>query len=176
MSDELKYPVGRFERPERFSVEERAAAIRILEAAPARVRDAVKGLSAAQLDTPYREGGWTVRQVVHHMADSHLNAYARVRLALVEDNPTVRAYDEGDWAALADAKAAPVESSLSLLAALHERWAYLLRSLDDEGFNRSFVHPEGWSGTARRFNCRTNDAKHNAAGSNAARCRWRRAK
>ena len=106
------------------------------------MRSAVAGLNEGQLETPYRAGGWTVRQVVHHVADSHLNSYIRFRWTLTEDTPTIKAYDETRWAELPDAKTAPVEVSLKLLESLHVRWVYLLETLDDEAFKRSFVHPE----------------------------------
>jgi hypothetical protein len=147
LADDLRYPVGRFKKVDQLSPDERAAALDILEAAPARMRDAVRGLNDAQLDTPYREGGWTVRQVVHHVPDSHMNAYVRVRLALTEDNPTIKPYEEARWAQLPDARSAPVELSLTLLDAMHARWLLLMRSLATEDFARPFIHPEGWNGT-----------------------------
>ena len=103
---------------------------------------AVAGLDDRQLDTPYRPGGWTVRQVVHHYADSHANSYVRFRLALTEDAPVIKPYDEQRWAELPDAKSAPISVSLTLLSALHQRWVLLLRSLDDQTFARTFIHPE----------------------------------
>jgi hypothetical protein len=106
------------------------------------MRAAVSGLSTAQLDTPYRDGGWTVRQVVHHVPDSHMNAYTRFRLALTESEPTIKPYDQEAWANLADSRTAPVEWSLALLEALHRRWAAMLESLADEDFSRRFRHPE----------------------------------
>lgn len=109
---------------------------------PENLRAAVEGLSAAQLDTPYRDGGWTVRQLVHHLADSHMNSYVRFRLALTEDWPTIKPYDEKLWAQLSDASTAPVETSLELLTALHERWVLLLRSLTAEQWQRGYVHPD----------------------------------
>ena len=110
--------------------------------APAKLRAAIRGLSDAQLDTPYREGGWTVRQVVHHVPDSHMNAYVRLRLALTEEQPTIKPYEEAKWAELEDARRAPVEMSLALLEPLHERWVRLLRSLRAADFSRTFAHPE----------------------------------
>jgi uncharacterized damage-inducible protein DinB len=109
---------------------------------PTRVREAVAGLHDAQLDTPYRPGGWTVRQVVHHIADSHMNAYVRLRFALTEDHPTIKPYSESAWAELADARTMPVDVSLTLLDGLHARWSALLRSLAPEQFARSLTHPE----------------------------------
>ena len=117
-------------------------AIDEIAAAPAKVRAALQGLNDAQLDTPYREGGWTLRQVAHHVPDSHMNAYIRLRLALTEKEPTIKPYDEAAWAKLEDAEHAPVEVSLRLLEPLHERWVRLLRSMKPEDFARTFVHPE----------------------------------
>src|SRR5262249_48433829 len=113
-----------------------------VEAAPAQVRAAVRGLSPEQLDTPYRPGGWTVRQVAHHIPDSHLNSYVRFRLALTEQEPTIKPYDQEQWAKLIDARTAPVEVSLSLLESLHQRWVLLLRSLGPDDWRRNFRHPE----------------------------------
>jgi uncharacterized damage-inducible protein DinB len=139
---ELRYPIGRMERRPSLSVNERRAAIDAIAAAPAKLRTAVKGLSDSQLDTPYRPDGWTVRQLVHHVADSHMNAYTRVRLALTENNPTIKPYDEAAWAELADGRAMPVRVSLDLLDALHERLVHLLRALPGEDFARTLTHPE----------------------------------
>lgn len=141
MSD-LSYPIGKFQPQSTLTPDERRAKIDEIAAAPARMREAVRGLDDAQLDTPYREGGWTLRQVVHHVPDSHLNAYCRLKLALTEDNPTIRPYDEGRWAELGDSRATPVEVSLTLLESLHARWVALLRSLQDEDFGRTFRHPD----------------------------------
>src|SRR5579872_2300713 len=129
-NEDLRYPIGKlkFEGPATFA--QRDHWIRELEEAPKRLRDAVEGLSDAQLDTPYRDGGWTVRQVVHHLADSHMNAYVRIRLALTETDPPVKAYDQTLWAELIDARRAPVELSLALLEGLHARLTSLLRSLE----------------------------------------------
>jgi hypothetical protein len=147
MSDDPRYPIGKLKRTEKLSSEDRQAALEVLEAAPARLRDALRGLTDAQLDTPYREGGWTVRQLAHHVPDSHMHMYVRVRLALTENEPTVRPYDEKLWAELADARSAPVEPSLALLEGVHARLVRLLRSLDEASYARRFVHPEGYSGT-----------------------------
>ena len=114
---------------------------------PARMREAVAGLSDAQLDTAYREDGWSVRQVVHHVPDSHLNAYVRLKLALTEDDPLIKPYDEGRWAQLEDSRDTPIEVSLSLLESLHARWIVLLRSLDENDFGRTFRHPDHGSVT-----------------------------
>jgi hypothetical protein len=138
---DLRYPIGKFQRPSSVTPDQRKAYIDTLAAAPDRFRDAVRGLSDEQLDTPYREGGWTVRQVCHHVADSHMNSFIRFRLALTEDEPTVKPYDEAKWALLADA-ALPVEPSLCLLSCLHHRMVVMLRSLSDADFSRTFRHPE----------------------------------
>jgi uncharacterized damage-inducible protein DinB len=138
---DLQYPIGRFEW-RGSSEDERRRYLDEIEQAPAHLRAAVAGLSNEQLDTPYRAGGWTVRQVVHHLPDSHLNSYTRFRLALTEDEPTIKPYDEGRWAELTDARTAPVEISLAFLEALHSRWVLLLRSLSPADFARRFRHPE----------------------------------
>ena len=139
---DLRYPIGPFSIEEPVSKAQRLTWIEALAALPEQLRNAVAGLDEKQLETPYRSGGWTVRQVVHHVADSHLNSYVRFRWTLTEDTPTIKAYDETRWAELPDAKAAPVEVSLKLLESLHVRWVHLLKALDDEAFKRSFVHPE----------------------------------
>jgi hypothetical protein len=139
---DLRYPVGKYTRPERLSPEERARAIDSIAAAPKALRAAVAGLSDAQLDTPYRPGGWTVRQVVHHVPDSHANAYVRFKLGLTEDGPTVRAYNEADWAELPEAKGAPIEPSLAFLEALHVRWVLALRGIRPEEWGRGLVNSE----------------------------------
>jgi uncharacterized damage-inducible protein DinB len=139
---DLSYPIGRFDFQQAVAPELRQHLIAEIEAAPACLRAAVKGLSEEQLDTPYRPGGWTVRQVVHHVPDSHLNSYTRFRLALTEDEPPVKGYDEKLWAELPDARSAPVEISLALLDALHVRWVALLKSMTDADFHRSFRHSE----------------------------------
>ena len=140
--DALKYPIGSFARDAEPTLEKRRAWIDQIAETPARVRAAVDGLSASRLDTPYRPGGWTVRQVVHHLPDSHLNAYTRLKLALTEDEPAIRPYDEGRWAELHDAKSAPPEWSLALLDALHLRWVDLWRSLEPASFDRRLAHPD----------------------------------
>ncbi len=140
--EELKFPAGRFTFPESVSTEDLALFIGQIEETPARMRAAVAGLSDAQLDTPYRPGGWTVRQVVHHIADSHMNSYVRYRLALTEDSPTIKPYEEARWAELVDARTLPVEPSLTLLESLHARWVPLLRSLSPADWKRTFRHPD----------------------------------
>ncbi len=137
-----RYPIGKFELPKDVTPALRQAAIDDIAATPGRVRAAVAGLNDAQLDTPYREGGWTVRQVVHHLVDSHMNAYIRLRFALTENQPTIKPYDENNWANLEDARSAPVEVSLKLLEPLHERWVRLLHSVKPEEYARTLLHPD----------------------------------
>lgn len=141
-SPDLRYPIGRLVRQGSFTESERAAAIATIAETPAKLRAAVSGLSNAQLDTPYRPGGWTVRQLVHHVADSHMNAYMRTRFTLTEDNPPVKPYDEAKWAELSDAKSMPIEPSLAILDAIHARWVHLLKSLKPDQFARTMFHPE----------------------------------
>jgi DinB superfamily len=139
---DLQYPIGPFAWPADVSADQRRRYIDEIEQAPAHLRTAVTGLTGEQLDTPYRPGGWTVRQVVHHVPDSHLNSYLRFKLALTEDEPTIKPYDQSRWAELADVRMAPVETSLVLLESLHHRWVSLLRSLSEADFARTFRHPE----------------------------------
>jgi uncharacterized damage-inducible protein DinB len=139
---DLRYPIGKFEKDDSPSPEKRRRYIEEIDAAPARLRAAVAGLKPEQLDTPYRPGGWTVRQVVHHVPDSHLNAYVRFKLALTEDEPTIKPYDEARWAELADTRSTPIETSLALLDFLHQRWGKLLRALSPSDLSRKLVHPE----------------------------------
>jgi hypothetical protein len=139
-SDDLRYPVGRF-TPVTPDADVRRAAVAEIAALPLRMREAVAGLTDPQLDTPYRPGGWTVRQVVHHVADSHMNGLVRVKLALTEDAPTIKPYDETAFAALGDMRL-PVDVSLDLLTALHARWVALYDAMTDAQFARTFVHPE----------------------------------
>lgn len=142
MSD-LRYPVGEFQRPTaELSGTDRATMIDQIAQTPANFRAAVKGLNEMQLNSPYRPGGWTVRQVVHHVADSHMNAYIRFKLALTEDTPTVKPYDEAKWAELIDGRTAPIEESLSLLESLHMRWVMLLKGMKSTDFRRMLNHPE----------------------------------
>jgi uncharacterized damage-inducible protein DinB len=139
---DARYPVGKYEQPAKVTPQLRSRAIQEIAATPEKLRAAVKGLDDAQLDTAYREGGWTVRQVVHHVADSHMNSYVRFRLALTETEPTIKPYEESAWAKLEDAAHAPIEVSLRLIEPLHERWVRLLRSMKPEQFSRTFRHPE----------------------------------
>ena len=138
---DLRYPIGKFQRPESTSDDQRRASIQTIEEAPSKIRAAVAGLNDQQLDTPYRPGGWTVRQTVHHVADSHMNAFSRFKLALTEDVPTIKPYLEARWAELADAKG-PIGPSLDILEGLHNRWIALLRSLTPKDLAREFMHPE----------------------------------
>ncbi len=140
--DDLRYPIGRYPFDQPLDTALRPQWIDEIAQTPAQLADAVAGLSDFQLDTPYRLGGWTVRQVVHHLADSHLNCYVRFRLALTEDEPAIKPYDETKWAELADARSAPVEVSLALLEALHRRWVALVESLAPADLARAFRHPE----------------------------------
>jgi uncharacterized damage-inducible protein DinB len=140
--EDLRYPVGRFQRPQSLDPQQRRAAIETIAEAPTKLRAAVAGLSDAQLDTPYRPDGWTVRQVVHHVPDSHLNAYTRFKLALTEDTPTIKTYNEAAWATLEDSKSTPVATSLALLDAVHDRWIRILRAMTPSDFSRTLKHPE----------------------------------
>lgn len=138
----LRYPIGRFKAPEHVSADDRARWIDEIAQLPLLLHGAVEDLSDGQLETPYRPGGWTIRQVVHHLADSHMNAYIRFRLALTEDTPTIKPYDESAWAELVDARGAPQTDSLDLVRSLHRRWIRLLRSMDEDAWARAFDHPE----------------------------------
>lgn len=139
---DLSYPIGRFDWKTAVTPEMRPRLIDEIAAAPALLRQAVDGLDDSQLDTPYRPGGWTVRQVVHHLPDSHMNSYIRFRLALTEEEPTIKPYDQAKWAHLHDARTLPPAASLALLENLHTRWVGLLRGMTDLGFSRTFRHPE----------------------------------
>jgi hypothetical protein len=140
--EDLRYPVGRHQRPDSLTADQRRAAIEAIAAAPSHLRAAVHGLDDRQLDTLYRPDGWTVRQVVHHVPDSHMNAYIRLKLALTEDVPTITPYDEAAWAGLEDSRSTPIETSLTLLDAVHDRWVRLLRAMGPSDFARKFNHPE----------------------------------
>jgi uncharacterized damage-inducible protein DinB len=139
---DLRYPIGQFQYDGPLTDEQRQRLIDQIAEAPAKLRAAVEGLSTQQLETPYRPGGWTVRQVAHHLPDSHLNSYMRFRLALTEDEPTIRSYYEDRWAELDDARHAPIDISLALLESLNRRWVLLLRSLTARDYARTFIHPE----------------------------------
>ncbi|HSS21380.1 MAG TPA: putative metal-dependent hydrolase [Pyrinomonadaceae bacterium] len=139
---DLSYPIGKFKFEGSLTDAQRQDCISKIEATPALMRAAVAGLSDEQLETPYRPDGWTVRQVVHHVPDSHLNSYIRFKLALTQEHPTIIAYDENVWAHLDDARTGPVDVSLDLLDSLHQRWVLFLRSLKGDDFQRTFNHPE----------------------------------
>lgn len=139
---DYRYPIGRYHWDKEITEADRQKWIGEIAALPERLRAAVTGLTEEQLDTPYRKGGWTIRQVVHHLADSHMNSMTRFKLALTESNPTIRPYYEDRWAELADSRTLPVEPSLLLLTGLHHRWTMLLRSLSPEDYARTFYHPE----------------------------------
>lgn len=138
----LSYPIGKFDFTAQLSSEAITASINHIAEAPARLRAAIEGLNQEQLETPYRPEGWTVRQVVHHVADSHVNAYIRLKLALTEETPTIKPYDEARWAELEDSRTTPLEISLQLLESLHQRWVVLLRSLNETDLQRTFRHPD----------------------------------
>ncbi|THD65821.1 putative metal-dependent hydrolase [Robertkochia marina] len=139
--EELKYPIGRFALPEAPGKEEIQAAIAVIEVFPSNLEKTVKSLTDEQLDTPYRPGGWTIRQVVHHVADSHTNAYIRFKWGLTEDTPRIRTYKEDRWATLADVDGTPVEPSMTMLRALHAKWVLALKHLNPEQWKRSIFHP-----------------------------------
>lgn len=148
---DLQYPVGKFTPPQNISDQDRRLFVQQIAEAPAQLRAAVEGLNEGQLDTPYREGGWTVRQVVHHLADSHMNAFIRFKLALTEKEPPVKPYNQKLWAELPDAKVAPVETSLTLIECLHKRFAELLGSMSAADFARTMNHPEQGIVTLERY-------------------------
>ena len=137
-----RYPIGQFSPDSNPTFASRSRHIEEITALPAKLRSALRGLSPQQLDTPYREGGWTVRQVAHHVPDSHMNAYIRFKLALTENVPTIKPYEEAAWARLKDSESTSIDVSLNLLEALHIRWVNLLRSMKAEDFNRKLNHPE----------------------------------
>lgn len=142
MTADPRYPIGKFNGQPPANDAERERFLRDIDETPAKMRAAVKGLSEQQLDTPYREGGWSVRQLVHHVPDSHLNSYIRFKWALTEDEPTIKPYAEDRWAKLEDSKVTPIEVSLALLDSLHRRWSDLLHSLRSEDWKRKVRHPE----------------------------------
>lgn len=141
--EKLKYPIGKFECPKEITAAHVAAGIQVLEALPQRLENLVKDLSAEQLATPYRPEGWTVRQVVHHMADSHHHSYTRFKWALTEVKPMIKAYEEKEWSSLFDARTAPIQLSLTYLSALHAKIVYLLKGLSSEDLKKYYVHPDG---------------------------------
>jgi hypothetical protein len=142
MTQDLRYPIGAFQFVEELTEDQRTTCIAQIEEAPALLSAAVASLTGGQLDTPYRPGGWTVRQLVHHIADSHMNAFTRFKLALTETEPTIKTYEESLWAELADTRTPPIEPSLAIVENLHKRWVILLRSLKAAEWPRTFRHPE----------------------------------
>ena len=142
MSSDPRYPIGPFQRRDELTAAERQSMLEDIADTPARLREAVAGLSDEQLDTPYREGGWTLRQVVHHVPDSHLNAYCRLKLALTEEQPIIRPYDETTWAKLGDVAATPIDVSLTLLESLTTRWMTIFDSMEAGDYRRTFRHPD----------------------------------
>ena len=140
--NQLRYPIGRFSAPDEISAEQIKTYIKTIEESPVKYRKAVQDLNEEQLGTPYRPGGWTIRQVIHHVPDSHLNSYVRFKLGLTENKPTIKPYDEAKWAELDDSRDTPVEVSLTLLESLHKRWANLLRSMTEKDFQKTINHPE----------------------------------
>ncbi len=154
--EKLKYPIGEFSKPEAVSYEDIKGYIQTIEDFPDKLIKAVFGLFDEQLDTQYRPEGWTIRQVVHHLADSHINSYVRFKWALTENKPTIKAYDEVLWAEMKDASSAPVEVSLKLLEALHSRWVMTLKNMSPVDFQRKFIHPE----SKKEINLETNLASY----------------
>lgn len=150
--EKLRYPIGHFHAPDHISQVQLRDWIAELEALPTRLKDLVTPLSEAQLQTPYRPGGWTVRQVVHHLSDSHHNSYIRFKWALTEDNPVIKAYNEKAWAELFDTRTAPIGLSLQHLEAIHAKLVYLLRGLDGQALARTFVHPDSGAATSLEEN------------------------
>lgn len=140
--EEQKYPIGKFQKPTDISENDFKGYIRDIRTFTQRLKEEVQDLSYSQLDTPYREGGWTIRQVVNHCADSHMNGIGRLKLALTEDRPTIKPYYEARWAELPDTKKMPIDPALKMLQGMHERWAALLQSLSQEQRARTFLHPE----------------------------------
>lgn len=150
MIDDLRYPIGKFERSSEITPEMRVEFIQTIKDLPAKIKEAVEGLSEEQLETPYRPDGWTVRQTIHHVADSHLNSFCRFKLALTEDVPTIRPYDEASWAELADSKM-PLEDSFKIIEGIHSRWTNLLNSMTDAEFARKLIHPDSGEWTIEEF-------------------------
>lgn len=141
MQSDLRYPIGKYE-PQPFSQEQKKKWLSDIQYLPSDIEGAVQNLDEAQLQTPYRDGGWTVHQLVHHIADSHMNAYIRFKLGLTENNPTIKPYEEKEWAMLNDVKTLPINVSVTLLFALHERWCAAIKDLSDEEWMRTVYHPE----------------------------------
>lgn len=148
--EELKYPIGKFHYQGPYSEEQKKHFIKEIAETPAALKEVIKNFSEAQLETPYRPGGWTVRQVVNHMADSHMNAFIRFKLALTEENPTIKPYEQDQWANLSDSLNSPIELSLNLLDTLHQKWVILLNSLSSDDFKRTYMHPESGSSSLEK--------------------------
>ena len=141
----FRFPIGRFSLPTDITKEDREKWIDNLKSLPQKMRNAAQSLSTEQLNTPYRPEGWTVRQLIHHVVDSHLNSYIRFKWALTEDSPTIKAYNQSDWANLPDSLEGPIEMSLDLLEMVHKRWTWFLDKISDKEWKRTFIHPEsGW--------------------------------
>ena len=150
--EQLRYPIGKFNMPESITENDLKQWITVLENLPQRLSDLVTPLTEQQLETPYRPDGWTVRQVVHHVSDSHHNSYIRFKWALTEDTPTIKAYNEKAWAELFDTRTAPIQMSLNHLSAIHAKLVYLLKGLSEEDLQRSFIHPDGNQETTLKEN------------------------
>ncbi len=142
ITDDLRYPIGKYSTPQNITSSDREKFLAIIEQLPSKMIEAIQGLNDAQLDTPYRENGWTVRQVVHHVVDSHVNAYIRFKFALTEDNPTIKPYNENLWAELPEAKTGAVEISLPFIDAIHHRWVIMMKSMSEDQWARTYIHPE----------------------------------
>jgi hypothetical protein len=170
--ERLRYPVGRFDPKGELPANARGGALDSIAGTPDRFRKAIAGLTSEQLDTPYRDGGWTIRQVIHHVPDSHVNAYVRFKLALTEETPTIKTYDEAAWARLEDSRATPIESSLAMLESVHRRWDIVMRAMSDTDFGRRLNHPE-WGNLDLNFMVRMYEwhGRHHAAHISALRHR-----
>lgn len=142
MSTDPRYPIGKYSRPDAITSQQRKLFLDQIEELPRKLNDAVSGLTEAQIDTPYRDGGWTVKQVVHHLADSHMHGYIRAKFAKTMDNPTIMPYDEKSWSELDDAANLPIEISLGIINNVHARWTHFLRSLPQDEFALKLMHPE----------------------------------
>lgn len=140
---DLRYPIGKFSAPEEITIEMVKSATEQIASTADQLAAAVKGMTDEQLNTPYRPDGWTVRQVVHHLADSHMNAYIRFHWALTEDQPKIKAYDENAWAQLPYQNGVKIETSIHLLGSLHERWVVLMNNMSEEEFDKIYIHPDG---------------------------------
>jgi hypothetical protein len=140
--DHLKYPLGKFEYGKSYSAADNDRHIAIIEAYPGELRKLVSELTPSQFENSYRPEGWNARQIIHHIADSHMNAYIRLKLSLTEDKPVIKPYNQDLWASLPDGKNAPIEVSLNIIDAVHQRWSFLLRMLNEQDFQRTYIHPE----------------------------------